>query len=481
MLAPSPASHAFLPFPQAPVAHAAHGPLSGLTFAVKDLYDVAGYPTGAGNPHVLARSGIKTRHAPVVAVLLDAGARFVGKTITDELAFSARGNNAHFGAPLNGAAPWRISGGSSSGSASVVSTGLADFALGSDTGGSVRGPANHCGLYGIRPTQDRLSLEGCFPLCKTFDTCGFLARDPETFMRVADVLFGSDATPLPARPRLLFASDLFALLDEPVVDALQPAVDAIEAAYGRAAQVSAADGKIAALYHAYRMLQGWEAWQGAGHLVESAGLRLGPDVAARFAFSKAVTAGQAEAANAVRQAFTGYLSRLLGDDGVLIMPTMPDIAPLLNTQYDAFERYRNRATHLLGLSPLCGFPQLSLPFASRAGAPLGISLMGPRGSDRSLAEIAARLVAPMLELDRDTVPAGATDGDASLGTMLSRYALEINGTALTVADAADVTTAAALTAAATGAAADRLLDWRVADQEFGAVLHAAAAKQGDLA
>ena len=131
-------AHAFLPYPDAPVPHASTGPLSGLCFGVKDLFDVAGYPTGGGQPFVLAMSGIKTRTAPAVQQLLDAGARFIGKTVTDELAFSMNGNNAHFGAPINGAAPGRISGGSSSGSASAVSNNLCDFALGTDTGGSVR-------------------------------------------------------------------------------------------------------------------------------------------------------------------------------------------------------------------------------------------------------------------------------------------------------------------------------------------------------
>ncbi|MFL5021097.1 MAG: amidase family protein, partial [Microvirga sp.] len=119
-------AYAFMPYPAVPVPHAQTGVLSGLTFAAKDLFDVAGYPTSAGSPQMLAMSGIRTRTAPIVQKLLDAGARLVGKTITDELAFSMSGKNAHFGTPVNGGAPDRIPGGSSSGSAAAVSNGLCD-------------------------------------------------------------------------------------------------------------------------------------------------------------------------------------------------------------------------------------------------------------------------------------------------------------------------------------------------------------------
>ncbi|MDX9839736.1 MAG: amidase family protein, partial [Azoarcus sp.] len=205
-------AHAFVPYPAAELPHTPGGPLDGLSFAVKDLFDVAGYPTGGGNPHVLALSGIKTHTAPTVQRLLDSGARFVGKTYTDELAFSMNGINAHFGAPVNGGAPDRITGDSSSGSAAAVSNGLVDFALGTDTGGSVRCPASHCGLFGLRPTHGRISLENCLDLAPGFDSCGFFTRDSETFARVGDVLLGADPSPLPAQPRLLYPEDGWSLL-----------------------------------------------------------------------------------------------------------------------------------------------------------------------------------------------------------------------------------------------------------------------------
>ncbi|WP_019657290.1 amidase [Variovorax atrisoli] len=384
-------ARAFVPYPDAPVPRAATGPLADLSFAAKDLFDVAGYPTGGGNPIVLAMSGIKTRTAPTVQKLLDAGARFVGKTVTDELAFSMNGNNAHFGAPINGAARDRITGGSSSGSASAVSSNLCDFALGTDTGGSVRAPANHCGLYGLRPTHGRVSLEGALDLAPSFDTCGWFARDIGTFARVADVLLGPDAAPLPERVRLLRPDDVWAQPAPAAVDALRGAADRVQGVLGPAKGIEVVLESFDAMYWNFRYLQSREAWLTDGPLIERYAPPLGPGVAERFAWSREVTDAQVSAARVFRTAFRAQLASLLGNDGVLLMPTMPDIAPLRSDSEAALEDYRNRAIRMLCIAGLAGFPQLSMPLASREGAPLGISLLGPAGSDRSLVALAQRI------------------------------------------------------------------------------------------
>jgi amidase len=385
--------HGFMPYPDVPVAHAAEGPLTGLSFGVKDLFDVAGYPTSGGQPLLLAMSGLKTRTAPTVQRLLQAGARFIGKTITDELAFSMNGQNAHFGAPLNGADPSRISGGSSSGSASAVSNGCVDVALGTDTGGSVRAPASHCGLLGLRPTHGRVSLEGALDLSPSFDTCGWFARDAATFARVADVLLGPDPQPLPAgRPRLLWPQDLWALATPAAVQALTPAADAAQKRWGAAQRVTAILDSSDAMYWHFRYLQGREAWQTDGAFIEAHAPPLGPGVAERFAWSRQVSDEQVAAANAFRVRWRAHLAALLGTDGVLLLPTMPDIAPLRTDSDAALEDYRNRAIRLLCGAGLAGFPQLSLPLGQRDGAPLGLSLLGPAGSDRSLIALAEALM-----------------------------------------------------------------------------------------
>ena len=391
MLLPDDPARAFLPYPPVEVACAGSGPLAGLTFAAKDLFDVAGYPTGAGSPHVLAMSGIKRRTAPTVQRLLDAGARFVGKTHTDELAFSLNGKNAHFGTPRNGGAPDRVPGGSSSGSASAVSNGLCDIALGSDTGGSVRGPASHCGLYGIRPTHGRISLEGAHDLAPSFDTCGFFARDPDTFERAASVLLGPDGADLPERPRVLLAADTFAMLDTEVRGALAPIVQQIESLLGRAAMVEAAATGFEPLYWAFRRLQGREAWEVDGPMIERFAPPLGPGVKERFAFSQAVTDDEVAESERCRAEFRTRFRALLGRDGVMVLPTMPDVAPLLSDDEGSLDRYRNNALNLLCLSGLSGTPQITMPLCRRHSAPLGISILGPQGSDLSLAKLAAEL------------------------------------------------------------------------------------------
>ncbi len=394
MLLDNDPARAFMPYPAVAVPNASSGRLAGLTFAAKDLFDVAGYPTGGGSPAVLATSGVKARTAPAVQMLLDAGARFVGKTHTDEFAFSLNGKNAHFGTPVNGGAPDRIPGGSSSGSASAVSNGLCDTALGSDTGGSVRGPANHCGLFGIRPSHGRVSLEGCLDLAPSFDTCGFFARTPDVFETVAAVMLGVDPQPVSERPRLLIAADAFAMLDTEVRAVLAPIVQGIERLLGPAAMVEAAPSAgFEPLYWAMRRLQGREAWESDGEIIERHRMPLGQGVAERFAFARGVTDSEVEDGMACRAQFRDRMTALLGRDGILLLPTMPDVAPLLTEGEEALDSYRAKALNLLCLSGLSGVPQVTTPLATRLGAPLGLSITGPAGSDLSLVRVAARIAA----------------------------------------------------------------------------------------
>jgi len=385
-------ARAFMPYPWVEVPRAGVGPLSGLSFAVKDLFDVAGFPTSGGQPFVLAQSGIKSRHAVTVERLLQAGARFIGKTITDELAFSMNGQNAHFGSPINGGAPDRISGGSSSGSAAAVSHGLCDFALGTDTGGSIRAPANHCGLIGLRPTQGRVSLTGALDMAPSLDTCGWFTRDMDTYVRVAEVLLGDDAQPLPDQVRLLRSPQLDALAQPEALQALSAAMQRVEAVTGPAQALAKDLLDIESMFWSVRHIQGHETWGVNRGLITRFAPPLGPGVAQRFEWTRHVTDAQMEQARAMRAQLQTMWSSVVGHDGVLVLPTMPDIAPLSTLSESDMDDYRNRSVRLLCLSGLTGCPQISLPMASRSGAPLGLSLMGPPGSDLSLVRLARRVM-----------------------------------------------------------------------------------------
>ena len=383
--------HAFVPYPPAPVAHATSGPLTGLTVAVKDIFDVAGYPTGCGHPTMLAMSGPKGASAPIVRRFLDAGARFVGKTHTVELAYSLNGKNNHFGTPINPAAPDRVPGGSSSGSAAATAARLCDVGLGSDTGGSVRGPASYCGLFGIRPTHDRLPLTMTMPLAPSFDTPGWFTRDAKTFERVGAAILGEDPAPLPAKVRLLRADYALALAEDEPRRALVVLFDRLDRMLAPLTGVTAAVPGFDVIYGAFRHLQGAEAWESHGDFITHWHPALGPGIGERFAFGRSVTRAQVKEANAVRKAIRAHLTDLVGSDGVLLLPTVPGPAPLLASSEDELETNRAQSLRLLCLSGLSGLPQVTIPAGGHAGGPFGLSLIGPAGSDLSLVRLAGRV------------------------------------------------------------------------------------------
>ncbi|MCO5080208.1 MAG: amidase [Rhizobiaceae bacterium] len=373
--------NAFLDLPEASVFHAQSGPLTGLTLAVKDIFDVAGYPTGCGNPQKQAEAAPAAATAPAVQKLLDAGARFVGKTQTEELAFSMLGQNVHFPRPVNPAAPGRVTGGSSSGSAAAVAGGLADIATGSDTGGSIRAPASFCGLVGLRTTHGAISLEGTMPLASSFDTFGWFARDIEIYEKVGEVLLRGGGTL--DRPLRIEALDTLLMGPEEVAEYARLA-SVVADVLGRARETAAPPQSIDALYWATRKLQALEAWDAHGAWIEQPGRKLGEAVFQRFLFGKSVNDEDVKRESEIRAAFTAWLRDLLADDGILVMPTVPCPAPGSDAGPQVFSDFREQAIRLLCWSGLSGFPQITLPLGTVADAPFGISLLGPAGSDLAL-------------------------------------------------------------------------------------------------
>ena len=381
---------AFLPGPRLHIAGAASGPLAGLTFAAKDLFDVAGHPTGGGNPDWPRAHAVPTRHAWAVQTLLDAGAALVGKTVTDEVSLGILGENAFDGTPVNPAAPGRVPGGSRSGSASAVAAGLCDTALGTDTGGSVRVPASFCGLFGIRPTHGRVPVTGMAAQAPTSDTTGWFARDGATFARVSAVMLG-EAVPDALPTRLLRATDAFGFADPAVAAALAPMVARLERLIGLAQDEIMAPPGLSVWARAQRTLQPVEAWETFRPWVETHNPRFAFNVARGLVAAAATPAVDLEWAELMRQEARGRLAYLLPPGTILCLPTTPFPAPEVGLPLPVLDPLRARIACLCAQGGLAGHPQVSLPGGLVDGLPVGLSIIGARGADAALVAVARAL------------------------------------------------------------------------------------------
>jgi amidase len=378
----------------------AGGPLAGLGFAVKDLIDVAGRLTGCGNPTWRDTHPPAAVHAVCVEQLLAAGAHCVGKTVTDELAFSLIGENHFYGTPLNPAAPDRVPGGSSSGSASAVACGLADFALGTDTGGSVRVPASNCGIWGLRPSHGFVSVAGVVPFAPTFDTVGILARSADVLQRAAEVLLAGGVTSGNERPTILLLEDAFALAGPEVRQVLETPVERLRALFGQRVRTVSleeicADGpgsRWETWLDTYCVLQWSEIGSSLGAWIAAEHPQFGPATAGSFKLVHGLDRRRTRETIERREACYRDLRRAMGPRDLLCIPTVPDPAPAKASKaQDRTSGYYRNALSLTSLAGIGRLPQVSLPLARAAASPVGLSLIGAQGEDLFLIGVAAEI------------------------------------------------------------------------------------------
>lgn len=378
--------NAFTPYPDADVGHAPTGLLSGHRLAVKDLFDVAGYPTAAGNAAVLAASGIKTATAPLVQTLLDAGACFVGKTNTDELAYSLIGGNIHFGMPINPRDPTLIPGGSSSGSAVAVAAGLADLGLGTDTSGSIRLPAAINGLIGWRPTHGSLDNMALRPLAPSFDVPGFMTRSLEPMAAVMSAVGMPAANDRPIS--ILIPEDIFETIDGTIADEMIASLRLAAMPIRKIDSISSFS--LANLALAFITILQKEAWESNRKLFERSSDAIAPDIAARLRSGSRLDDEEVREAHRIAALFSGEVNRLLRENMVVALPTLAVNPPRRDAGPDSFAAFRSACIKLLCLAGLSGCPQLVFPIDECAGD-ASLSLLGARSADRTLMNVARRL------------------------------------------------------------------------------------------
>jgi amidase len=366
------------------------GPLSGFTFAAKDILDVAGYVTGGGNPDWKETQPAADKTAWTVQTLVDAGATMAGKTITDELTRGIFGENAHYGTPTNPRAPGRVPGGSSSGSASAVAGGLVNFALGSDTGGSVRVPSSFCGLYGLRPTHGRIPLDGILIQAPSYDTIGWFADDPETFARVGEVLLRSQIPEV--RPQILItAEDAFELADPEVVEVLKPKVDLVSSLFGETKNERLSPNGLVEWSGQQLVLQGREAWESARDWLDRVNPRLSFEVGERYGLARQITDAEVAVARAARREILKRMNEVFASGTFICVPTTVSPAPPTGQRLSDRTTLRSRNSGLTSVAGTTGAPQINLPLAELDGLPVGLSLIGPPGSDELLIALAREI------------------------------------------------------------------------------------------
>lgn len=359
--------------------------LEGKRLAVKDVFDVAGLCTGAGNPAWWREQHIADTSAFALSALLAAGAKWVGKTVTDEFAYSLTGINMHYGTPTNPADPQRLPGGSSSGSAVAVAGGYAEIALATDCGGSARLPASYCGIWGIRPSHGCAGTSG-FSLAPSFDAVGWFTASGQVLMDVLQVLVPDAQVREPHSWVVL--EDALGVCDPEVRDAMANLFKKLELPRRHIPEGTLPLGAWA---NAYSVLAGAEIWVEHGHWVAANSKHLAEDVLARFISASRIGVDQIKREQTVRDDASQILAKLLAGDAIILMPTVPGPAPSRDSPVSLLATERYKAQQLVSAAGLAGLPQVSMPWIKVGGAPVGLSLIGARGNDGAVIH-AARLL-----------------------------------------------------------------------------------------
>ncbi|UIJ77487.1 amidase [Acinetobacter sp. SH20PTE14] len=355
-----------------------------LTVMVKDSIDIQGIKTISGS-RALEDTTPAARNAEVVEYILNADCTITAKTNLHELAFGITGINQAYGTPLNPRYPALIPGGSSSGSAAAVAANLADFTLGTDTGGSIRMPAACCGVYGLKPTFGRVSRKGVLPAQSSLDCVGPFANSVEmieTAMQIIDPTFTAQTLETSSSTAPKFAW-LNVQANSEVSECIQ---DCLSQANLEVEQVEVETFKKA--FDAGMQIINYENWQAYGELTKT-GL-IGADVQGRLLKTAETTLEQVQQAEQVKSEFTQEIDALLNKFDALLLPTLPQIPPKVADAENTVA-FLN-LTSLVRPFNLSGHPAISIPLETKQGLPVGLQIVTKRNADEHLCSIAKFVV-----------------------------------------------------------------------------------------
>ena len=357
------------------------GILSSLNFVLKDMCKVKDFKTSCGNPDFYSKCEIAENHAPFLYELLNNGATLKGVTICDEFFYSLIGENGHYGTPNNLNAPGCVPGGSSSGSAAALTTNIYDFSIGSDTGGSVRIPASFCGLFGIRPTHDRINTDDVFPMAPSFDTIGWFAKDIQIFHKIGEVLLKYTNKPIANFIEFVIAEDLLELAD---LDVQNEFKIFFKDKITNIKKIRLSKFDKAEIADNFRILQGNEVKENVIPWINQNNPYISPEINSRIEMASKITADDVKIANSFRTNLINEIETSLPEGLIALFPTAPFSAPVCGQDDESLGSYRKRLMELTSIAGMTSRPQISIPYLKIENKPVGISLLGWKYSDEIL-------------------------------------------------------------------------------------------------
>ncbi|KAJ9159117.1 hypothetical protein P3X46_024643 [Hevea brasiliensis] len=434
-----------LPFPQPPPP-AAKQSLSGLTFAIKDIFDVKGYVTGFGNPDWRRTHDVAEKMGMVVTALLKNGATCVGKTVMDELGMGITGENMHYGTPINPQMPSFVPGGSSSGSAVAVAAELVDFAVGTDTIGCIRIPAAFCGIFGFRPSHGTVSMIGTIPNSQSLDTIGWLARDPSVLHRVGYALLQLNNVETRRARRLIFADDLFQLSKVPKhkseyviskaignLSGYQPPkhinldqyiasnVPSLKGFRGESTNLENGTSTLKALSSVMVSLQRCEFKTNHEEWVKSVKPKLAPDVSNHVVAAINTKQENVKTLYKIRTETQACVQSLLKDDGMLVIPTVADPPFRLNAKKGYPAEAHDRALIPSSIASMSACCQVTVPLGKHDGCPISVSFISYHGADKFLLDTVLDMYTSLqeqVEIVSNSAPLPYTNGNMDASELL---------------------------------------------------------------
>lgn len=364
------------------------GPLSQYQFAVKDVFEVEGLRTQAGNPEYFNQARVASATAPAITMLQEAGAKLIGKTHTDELGGSLFGINEHYGTPLNFYSPKRVPGGSSSGSAAAVSANLVRFALGADTSGSVRAPASFCGIYGFRPTRGRISTTGVLPISHYLDTVGIFAQHPDVIAQILTI-YGMNQNDEFTRLRVI--PSLVDSLQGSLKNTFLEKINLITKLTPSVAPLIIHEDQLIQWRTVIRTIAMYDLWQIHKEWILRANPTFGELISDRLKIARSIPYEDYKSALNNHKAMKSFMEDSLEPGDVVVFPTVHDIAPLLSSSVSQLKDFALKASCHTCISALTGFPEVTLPLRNiKNKSSLGMSFLGKANTDYALALFASK-------------------------------------------------------------------------------------------